>query len=57
MDKNGTPLKVGDFVKNEENKIAEIKNICGVIIFRYEKRGFIVPKVDFSKIEKVEVGK
>lgn len=55
MDKNNTQIDVGDFVKDEKGNKAEIQNIRGVIIFRYEKRGFVASKVDFSKIEKVEV--
>lgn len=54
MDKNNTPLKVGDFVKDEDGKIAEIQDIRGAIIFRFEKRGFIKSKIDFTKIEKID---
>lgn len=54
-DKNNAPLKVGDFVKDEKGKVAEIQDIRGVKIFRFKKRGFVASKIDFTKIEKVEV--
>lgn len=53
-DKNGKLLKIGDSVVYGKEE-GSLQNVCGVSMLKLEKRYIVLRKVDFSKVEKIDI--